>query len=614
MQEGFQLQRLVVTGRERPAATLDFTPGLNVISGVSNSGKTYVLQCVDWIFGAKIPPKGIKESQGYDRACLELRTGGGKTICFARGLKGGGLEAWEGGAQEISSTPRRLASKHASSNTETVSHVLLSLFGSADAKVRKNARREIQSLSFRTLAHLFIVNELEILGEGSPILLENVQARTSGVAAFSYVLTGQDDSGLLPEFDPKVEKAVRIGRRDLLVELVGELEASLAEVGPGEDDDALERRLAEITSRLSESSASVSQAWKMREETWSALRTAESRLLVLRELGSRYRLLSDHYASDLRRLEFLDEGRELVEQLETVLCPFCGSALDGHVAEGLCLEDGGGSASLAEAANAEARKIRSQQRDLNAAMEDVARELSECEEFSRKQALALEGLEAKIRAELEPIVAADRQELEQLLDRRRRREARQGLTRRLQALQGLLEEEESSSKSPMKEAGSGGEGLDALALRKMCDRIESLLRAWRVPCKTVEFNEKSYDLVVDGIPRRSNGKGVRGLWHSAFSIGLMLAATRDGGRHPGFVVLDSPLTTLREGGVEGDSEEVDGEVQRAFFENLANIEDDVQIIVLENKEPPPSVTARINFVRFGGPSGYGRGGFFPTGP
>ncbi|HQR44518.1 MAG TPA: hypothetical protein PK598_00715 [Thermoanaerobaculia bacterium] len=612
---GFQIRKLVVAGRERKPAFLDFGPGLNVVSGVSNSGKTYVLQCLDWVMGAGQPPKSIKESKGYEKAYLEITASDGRRYCLARALKSGAGECWEGRWDDVVDSRRRLASKHRSGSEETISYFLLSLFGAAGAKVKRNAKNELQELSFRTIAHLFIVNELEILAERSPLALEDMRAETSAVAAFSYVLTGVDDSALVPELDPKVEKAVRAGRRELLEDLVNDLEASLvngegAEVGA----DGLEERLAAISAKVAKNSETVAAAWRDREERWSTLKATESRLVALRELGKRYRLLSDHYESDLRRLEFMEEGQQLVEQLETVRCPFCGAEMEEHVENALCAGEGAEAQRLSDACRAEARKIRAQQVDLQAAEADLITEMGEVERRIRDSAKELERLESEIRAELEPMVAASRQELEELLEQRRVRESRAINLGRLDALKRLLLEEEArrrttSPKEPSPDQTS--EGLESMSLRRMCDAIQQVLQAWHVPCRTVEFNERSYDVVVDGVPRRSNGKGVRGLWHSAFNVGLMLSTAGPEGRHPGFVVLDSPLTTLREGTGGEDPEEVAGEVQQAFFEHLAGLDEDVQVVVLENKEPPASVLKKIRFERFVGRTQAGRAGFFP---
>ena len=46
-------------------AKLEFKKGLNIITGASNTGKSYVINCIDYLFGAENPPKDINESKNY---------------------------------------------------------------------------------------------------------------------------------------------------------------------------------------------------------------------------------------------------------------------------------------------------------------------------------------------------------------------------------------------------------------------------------------------------------------------------------------------------------------------------------------------------------------------
>ena len=48
---GFRLTHLTLKGPGAPNAEVQFDSGLNVIVGASNTGKTYVAQCVDFMFG-----------------------------------------------------------------------------------------------------------------------------------------------------------------------------------------------------------------------------------------------------------------------------------------------------------------------------------------------------------------------------------------------------------------------------------------------------------------------------------------------------------------------------------------------------------------------------------
>lgn len=89
--------------------------------------------------------------------------------------------------------------------------------------------------------------------------------------------------------------------------------------------------------------------------------------------------------------------------------------------------------------------------------------------------------------------------------------------------------------------------------------------------------------------------------------------------HPGLVVIDSPLTSYKRRGardVKGSDSTVSSGVETAFWESLTKISKDVQIIIVENKEPPASVAAAVHYEWFAGnEAGPGdRVGFIPEAP
>ena len=47
----FYIEKLVVTGKESKRSEIDFCDGLNFIVGPSNTGKTHVVDCIDYLFG-----------------------------------------------------------------------------------------------------------------------------------------------------------------------------------------------------------------------------------------------------------------------------------------------------------------------------------------------------------------------------------------------------------------------------------------------------------------------------------------------------------------------------------------------------------------------------------
>ena len=130
------------------------------------------------------------------------------------------------------------------------------------------------------------------------------------------------------------------------------------------------------------------------------------------------------------------------------------------------------------------------------------------------------------------------------------------------------------------------------------------------------FDEATTDILISGEERDSFGKAVRAIISSAFIIGLMDYCYLKGLPHPGFVVLDSPLTTKRDSSKpeeddenEGD-EQVSDDILTAFFSHLARNYSDRQIIIFDNKEPPSYLDKKINHIRFNDPPISTRKGLF----
>ena len=66
----FYIKQLSVTGFNVRPMTLQFQRGANIIYGTSDSGKSYVVECLDFMFGAKT--MRLKSSSGYNAVSLGL--------------------------------------------------------------------------------------------------------------------------------------------------------------------------------------------------------------------------------------------------------------------------------------------------------------------------------------------------------------------------------------------------------------------------------------------------------------------------------------------------------------------------------------------------------------
>jgi hypothetical protein len=111
----------------------------------------------------------------------------------------------------------------------------------------------------------------------------------------------------------------------------------------------------------------------------------------------------------------------------------------------------------------------------------------------------------------------------------------------------------------------------------------------------VTFDKKSFDIKIGDKERGSFGKGYRAFLYAAFVISIMRYTVKNQLIHPGVVILDSPLVTLKEKEIGAD---VPDKMQNAMFNDLAKNNAEQQVIIFENKQPTAPIEGKVNRVVF----------------
>lgn len=615
---GFFISRLVITGSGLAPAELNFVRGTNVITGPSDTGKSYVVECIEYVLGSDEPPgTDIEEARGYDMAYVELTSYSGEAFTLERALAGGDVNLYRTKYDDRATVEAAaLAIETQTRSRETLSNFLLSLFGAEGVEVRKDATGSKANLTFRTISHLILVNESRIIAKTSPIRLPNGFAKTSSERAFNYLITGHDDHAIIPmQQKPAERKAALAGKREAYDELIAKLESRLKDINLEElrkKAVALEEQINQKVEQLQTSAGSIQELQVTRQSTFNLVATSDARLETIAELLARFAILKDHYISDLKRLDFLQETDHYFEQLTAVRCPLCGSLLEAHAAQKMCVDASVNIPDMQQACAAEGAKIRNLLKDLEETIGGLESERKEVTATSQEQRAELTRLEQSLSEELRPEFVANKKELENLSAERQELSSVEGSFQTLEQYRSLR----SDLDAPETETTQQFEGLSPVASRQFANAVQSLLRDWRfIDDKSiVELNESKMDLTINGKPRQSHGKGIRAFIHTSFNIGLMHYCRQGGLPHPGTTIIDSPLTSYREGKKHEAEDEASPEIQSAFWESLSQWTADEQIILIENKEPTDSTRDRMNYIHFVGKGSAesGREGLFPA--
>src|SRR5262249_16856399 len=129
------------------------------------------------------------------------------------------------------------------------------------------------------------------------------------------------------------------------------------------------------------------------------------------------------------------------------------------------------------------------------------------------------------------------------------------------------------------------------------------------PSQRVFFDLPRRDIQISGKPRRQNGKGVRAVLHAAFSLGLLQFTADHEKPHPRLLLLDSPLVTYRDPMTEDDVQLSRSNLNNRLYEALRNWDDRLQVIIIENRDPPTWLPEIAKVESFTG-AGFGRAGFY----
>ena len=600
-----------VEGQAVQPAAVDFAPGLNVISGASETGKTFIASTIDFLLGASSPPLENALSRKYNRAFLGIRAGNAD-ITVERDFRENIVQIYENAlnAPAGQMPKRQMAASMRGNPTESLSQYLLTLIGLGGKLIRKNQYGEKAALSLRNVAHLTVVSEERIISRNSPVLSGEATVIPLERAIFSYFLTGMDDAELTAIEKPKDRKA-RLDTEESVIQPILDRKLEAYAKVMGEDTNAagrlekIENSIEEATGLLSATQEQIVALEDKRTDSWTALQKRKSRNLFLVEQLKRFALLEEFYQTDHRRLESVIEAGKTFETLPGGECAVCGSKPDN--VKLTPTQD------FIEACAQELAKLQVLATDLKAAIKDLVQEQT----LILKDINVIEGtlkeLDQQIGNTLQPQSNRADRGLTELIRLKIEVSRAVELQLEINDLKNRIAGIEATRKKRIPKS-NGESNIGTARAAKFCQVVQEILESWKYPLQgNVAFDPdaKKFDIVIGDQDRGSMGKGYRAITHAAFVIGLMKYCRREGIPHPGFVVLDTPLNPFK-GPDEAVAGKVNDEVKNAFFVSLANDSSGDQIIVLENTEPPASVISKICYHHFSKNPTSGRYGFFPV--
>lgn len=532
------ISELRITGSGREQANIKFAPGLNLVVGASDTGKTFIFECLDFMLGAKDGLRRLPQSAGYDNVFLSVEPSEGRPFSLRRSFDGGDFELKE--KTTASNSGKKLSAKHGLDPNRSLSAYLLRCVGLEGKEVRVNKDGKKTALSFRDVSHLTLINEERIIQQKSPVLTGQYSLATRERSVFAYFLTGQDDSQIVTAEDTGSERAHREGEIAVLESLIAEKQTNHPSSASSSDDLAaqatrLEQSIANLSEAVIATKTQIGEFESRRATLIDSCLQARSKSVFVEEQLKRLRLLGDYYKSDSLRLQAVIEANQVYDSLPEGKCPLCNRPLNAS---------GNENASAHEAFDAacreELRKIQLLQANLQAAIADYEVERAQLQGSLRDLENELTRIDNQLQEVLAPHVRVAQSQLQALIQQRVNLAGEEASRASLVALERRLALAKSTHATPAPTSNFTERATTSSAF-DFCAVVEEILRAWKYPnLGTVSFDSAKADLVIGGQDRANKGKGYRALTYAAFTIGLMKYCRMKNIPHSGLVVLDTP--------------------------------------------------------------------------
>lgn len=606
---GFYIQRLVLSGYKKKNAELILAKGLNVIAGASNTGKSYIFQCLNFVFGGKEKPKPIKESEGYSEILLEIVSYSGETITLKRNLSDEKMYLYHSNIDNInSSIPKEIINKHDKDDPNNISTILLLECGAEYKNLSKNKSHHTVSFSFRDFTNLIMLDELKIIEDISPIYDGGgYVTRTKNKSAFKTIITGVDDTEFKGNKQEELNKAKIQAKIELIDEIIIKTQKEVQDLKSTDkikDSSEIEEDIQNIKKEINNRRNDLGKIEENRKILWEEILKLKNEKIYFNELGNRFELLKENYESDIQRLEFIDESEFYLNQLVDVNCPLCNSKIES-IPERIDIRQ------MQIATTTEREKINLQLEDLLSAIDNLKLNSINLYKQIEEKSKAINETHEKIESELKPVLLEQINKLNELITLKEICRREEYSTEKIEELNNSRVKLVKSLSSKKLVVTDSMEISDTI-YKAFADIVKDILLEWKLSEDIkVEFDVENMDLKIDGNIKKTYGKGYTAIINSAFVIAVMIYTIQMDLPHPRIVILDSPLTTYK-GNDKGNKPgaEVNEQVKKAFYKYLSQLEN-TQIIVLDNIEPQDEIKTKITYYHFSGNNSIGRHGFIP---
>ncbi len=589
---GFIIERLELIGDGIKSVSIELKQGLNVIYGPSDTGKTFIFQCIDYMLGRRKPPKKIPEAKKFNKIYLFIKTLNGKKIKLERAITGGDYKITNLKQEESF----EVTYKNGTDN-QSISDFFLDILNLSNKKIRKNAKGETKNLYFQQLKRFFLVDEVNIITENSIIVSGQYTEKTFEENLFKFLITGEDDSNIIISLKPK-EIQNKAGKIELYNELINKIEEQLKNIDYQQIDkqiEKLENTITEFKNKKVSLSEDLNQLNTEKNELIKKIDNDKKSWIKLDEILKRNNILKKQYESDIARLKANIEVGSMFP-VKKASCPVC----DNDIIENIDLEQ------LIDATKIEIEKTNKLLTEVDKTgkifIKDKTSIEKKIQESESKLNTIVQNIEEKVNSEIQEIVSKIQiytEKKEELNKIKLLKDNLDSYVVERDKIQNIIDTNKKNNKE------INYDKLTTSLLDPIITNIKTILISINfenINNINVGFSEENLDIVIGDKNRKDYGKGYRAILNAIFIISV-LEFLRKKDYQIGLSVIDSPLNPYKPDDKD-DNGKIGINLAKEFYRYLADNIIDEQVILIENTPIPDDIKDKVNYIEFTKKNGF----------
>ena len=506
-----RIKKLTANGPGVDASTIEFGNKLTIIAGPSDTGKTCIYKCIDYIFGGNNDADNLPfdEQDKYNEISLSLETHKGNIVLSRKQKEN--ITTVNSDIPDIESGEYAL--KESKTNSKTINKLFLQLIDApTDLKLPKNDKGAVGSFTWRTIKNSFIIDEeradtkksILIDTDGQPLYLASMIYLLSGNELTEY--KGDKDSELVKKTKKNTLIEYIKQQRDILEKKKKSFEAKLSNMSEGQtlDDliNELNKQLDDLNEKIDKASSDYSDLSKQKI-------TISNRLAKNRSLIERYDTLSSQYNTDINRLTFIVDNEDLIKKrARTTRCPYCDSEMMPK-----------DQSSYIQASQAELVKAVKNSSDLEETRVNVQNQIDDDEALLADINERIAEIQKLINGSYIPQrtkLAKQVQEYREYIQIQASLDLMAESDKELKEDMDKIEAEQISTFTPFK----GKPLFYNLVAADLTNECRSILEEIGYPVQSVTLNKTSIDLVINGKAKTNRGKGYKAFTNSVLLLGF----------------------------------------------------------------------------------------------